>query len=62
MGMKKFCVAAQEAGLDGVLVTDLPVEEAAEYLRERLEEEDQRSLYDVAHGDVLRLIELIGIK
>lgn len=35
---------------------------AAEYLRERLEEEDQRSLYDVAHGDVLRLIELIGIK
>ncbi len=37
MGMKKFCVAAQEAGLDGALVTDLPVEEAAEYLREMRE-------------------------
>jgi hypothetical protein len=35
---------------------------AAEYLRERLEEEDERPLYDVAHGDVLRLIELIGIR
>ncbi len=37
MGMKKFCVAAKEAGLDGALVTDLPVEEAAEYLREMRE-------------------------
>jgi hypothetical protein len=35
---------------------------AAEYLRERLEEEDERPLYDVAEGDVLRLIEQIGIK
>ena len=35
---------------------------AAEYLRERLEEEDVRPLYDVAHDDVLRLIELAGIK
>jgi hypothetical protein len=35
---------------------------AAEYLRERLEEEDLRPLYDVAHGDVLRLIKQIGIK
>ena len=37
MGMKKFCVAAEDAGLDGALVTDLPVEEAAEYLREMRE-------------------------
>jgi len=37
MGMKKFCVAAEEAGLDGALVTDLPVEEAEEYLREMRE-------------------------
>ena len=37
MGMKKFCVAAEEAGLDGALVTDLPVEEAGEYLREMRE-------------------------
>jgi hypothetical protein len=35
---------------------------AAEFLRERLEEEDERPLYDVAHGDVLRWIEQIGIK
>jgi hypothetical protein len=35
---------------------------AAEYLRERLEEEDVRPLYDVFHDDVLRLIEAIGIK
>jgi len=35
---------------------------AAEYLRERLEEEDERPLYDVHHDDVLRLIEQTGIK
>ncbi len=34
---------------------------AAEYLRERLEQEDERPLYDVSHGDVSRLIEKIGI-
>jgi hypothetical protein len=35
---------------------------AAEYLRERLEEEDERPLYDVSEADVLRLVEQIGIK
>lgn len=35
---------------------------AAEYLRERLEEEDERPVYDVAHDDVLRLINQVGIK
>jgi hypothetical protein len=35
---------------------------AAEFLRERLEEEDQRPLYDVSEADVLRLIGAIGIK
>jgi hypothetical protein len=35
---------------------------AAEFLRERLEEEDERKLYDVFHDDVLRLIAKIGIK
>lgn len=35
---------------------------AAEHLRERLEEEDQRPLYDVAHDEVLRLIEQAGIR
>jgi hypothetical protein len=35
---------------------------SAEYLRERLEEEDERPLYDVPEADVLRLIEFVGIK
>ena len=34
----------------------------AEYLRERLEEEDVRPLYDVPHAEVMRLIERLGIK
>jgi tryptophan synthase alpha chain len=32
-GLERFCDAAAEAGVDGALVTDLPVEEAGEYLR-----------------------------
>lgn len=32
MGIKRFCDLAEEAGVDGALVTDLPVEEAHEYL------------------------------
>jgi len=35
---------------------------AAEYLRERLEEEDERKLYDVREDDVTRLIAQVGIK
>ncbi len=35
---------------------------AAEYLRERLEEDDLRALYDVPESEVLRLIAQIGIK
>jgi hypothetical protein len=35
---------------------------AAEYLRERLEEEDERPLYDVFYDEVMRLIEVCGIK
>jgi tryptophan synthase alpha chain len=34
MGLAKFCKIARHAGVDGVLVTDLPVEEAGDYLRE----------------------------
>jgi hypothetical protein len=34
---------------------------AAEYFKERLEEEDERKLYDVTGDDVMRLIEQIGI-
>jgi tryptophan synthase alpha chain len=33
MGVDKFCKVARAAGVDGTLVTDLPVEEADEYLR-----------------------------
>src|SRR5258708_29199983 len=33
MGMEKFCLVARHAGVDGVLITDLPVEEAGDYLR-----------------------------
>ena len=35
---------------------------AAEYLRERLEQEDEHSLYDVSAKDVLRIIEKFGIR
>jgi hypothetical protein len=35
---------------------------AAEYLRERLEQEDEHELYDVAHKDVIRIIEKLGIR
>ena len=35
---------------------------AAEYLRERFEEEDVRPLYDVPEAEVLRLISQVGIK
>lgn len=31
-GLEKFCAAAEAAGVDGVLVTDMIVEEAADYL------------------------------
>ena len=35
---------------------------AAEYLRERLEQEDERPLYDVSEKDVLRLADQRGIR
>src|SRR5437660_7157738 len=34
MGLTKFSAALEDAGIDGVLITDLPVEEAGDYLRE----------------------------
>jgi tryptophan synthase alpha chain len=34
MGMAKFSAAAQDAGIDGALITDLPVEESDDYLLE----------------------------
>jgi hypothetical protein len=35
---------------------------AAEYLRERLEQEDEHELYDVPQADVVRIIGKLGIK
>ncbi len=35
---------------------------AAQALRERLEQEEEHSLYDVFHQDVLRIIEELGIR
>jgi tryptophan synthase alpha chain len=32
-GLPRFCSAAADAGVDGALVTDLPVEEAGDYIR-----------------------------
>ncbi len=32
-GLERFTAAAQAAGVDGALITDLPVEEAGEYMR-----------------------------
>jgi tryptophan synthase alpha chain len=34
MGMGRFSAAAQDAGIDGALITDLPIEEAANYSKE----------------------------
>ena len=34
MGLEKFCKVARHAGIDGVLITDLPVEEAPNYLEQ----------------------------
>jgi tryptophan synthase alpha chain len=34
MGMEKFCKVARHAGIDGTLITDLPVEESGQYLKE----------------------------
>jgi tryptophan synthase alpha chain len=34
MGLERFCKVARHAGVDAALLTDLPVEEAGDYLRE----------------------------
>jgi tryptophan synthase alpha chain len=34
MGLRRFCAIAEEAGVDGALLTDLPIEEADDYVRE----------------------------
>ena len=44
MGLEKFSKVARAAGVDGALVTDLPVEEAGEYLR-AMKEHDLSSVF-----------------
>src|SRR5277367_3124305 len=39
MGLAKFCKVARHAGVDGVLITDLPVEEANDYIHEMRQNE-----------------------
>jgi tryptophan synthase alpha chain len=39
MGLEKFCRIARHAGVDGALLTDLPVEEGDDYLREMRQNE-----------------------
>ncbi len=34
MGLQNFCKIARHAGIDGALITDLPVEESTDYVRE----------------------------
>lgn len=34
MGLAKFCRVARAAGVDGTLITDLPIEESQDYIRE----------------------------
>jgi tryptophan synthase alpha chain len=34
MGLEKFCKVARHAGVDGALITDLPIEESSAYIRE----------------------------
>jgi tryptophan synthase alpha chain len=34
MGLAKFCRVARAAGVDGMLITDLPIEESQDYIRE----------------------------
>jgi tryptophan synthase alpha chain len=43
-GLERFCAAARIAGVDGALVTDLPVEEAGEYVR-RMRQRDLATVF-----------------
>jgi len=44
LGLSKFCHVARAAGLDGALVTDLPVEEAGEYI-EQMKKHDLATVF-----------------
>lgn len=47
MGLEQFAAAIKDAGVDGALITDLPVEEAGDYLRE-MRQRDLATIFLVA--------------
>jgi len=47
MGLEHFAAAIKDAGIDGSLITDLPVEEAGDYLRE-MRQRDLATIFLVA--------------
>jgi len=58
-GLENFCVAANRAGLDGALVTDLPIEEAGEYV-DLLREHELATVFLAAPTSTDERLKLIG--
>jgi tryptophan synthase alpha chain len=59
MGMKKFAASIAEAGIDGALMTDLPVEEANGYLDE-MRNRDLATIFLAAPTSTDRRLKSIG--
>lgn len=59
MGLAKFAEAAKAAGVDGALITDLPVEEADDYLRE-MRQRDLATVFLAAPTSTDQRLKLIG--
>ena len=59
MGLPKFCQVARFAGIDGTLITDLPVEESAEYLREA-RKNDLATIFLAAPTSTDQRLKMIG--
>ncbi len=55
LGLEKFAAALKDAGVDGALITDLPVEEAAPYLREMRPGKRWPSFWAASRADRERL-------
>jgi tryptophan synthase alpha chain len=59
MGMEKFCKVARLAGVDGILATDLPVEESADYVR-AAKANDLATIFLTAPTSTDRRLKMIG--
>jgi tryptophan synthase alpha chain len=59
MGLERFAKAAQNAGIDGALITDLPVEESAEY-REIMGKNDLATVFLAAPTSTDQRLRLIA--